>query len=312
MHSDNHDQAGHDPAGMEDHDRGLAHDLQVMSAQIMERRRVLGLFATAGVTALIAGCGSGSDDSSSSGTTTTTSTSTGTTTTSGSTTTTSTSTSSDTCIADPAETSGPYPGDGTNSASGSTSNVLTQSGIVRSDIRASFISSTTVASGVLMTITLTVVNVNSSCAALSGYAVYLWHCDSNGLYSLYSAPTESYLRGVQVTDANGQVTFTTIFPGCYDGRYPHMHFEVFTSLANATTGRNATLTSQLALPRDICTTVYASGGYSGSTANLAKVTTSSDGVFGDNTAAQIAAMTPSMTGSVADGYAATVTIGLSI
>jgi protocatechuate 3,4-dioxygenase beta subunit len=257
----------------------------------------LGLFATAGVTALIAGCCSGSDDSSSSGTTTTTSTSTGTTTTSGSTTPTSTSTSSDTCIADPAETSGPIP---------------TTAPTAQSDIRSSFISSTTVAAGVLLTITLTVVNVNNSCAALSGYAVYLWHCDEDGNYSLYSAPTESYLRGVQVTAANGQVTFTTIFPGCYSGRYPHMHFEVFSSLSSATTGRNAVLTSQLAMPRDICTTVYAAGGYSGSTANLAQVTTSSDNVFGDNTTAQIAAMTPSLTGSVSADYAATVTIGLSL
>jgi protocatechuate 3,4-dioxygenase beta subunit len=39
--------------------------------------------------------------------------------------------------------------------------------------------------------------------------------------------TESYLRGVQVTDSNGQVTFTTIYPACYSGRWPHIHFEVF-------------------------------------------------------------------------------------
>jgi protocatechuate 3,4-dioxygenase beta subunit len=313
MQSDDHDQVGHNQVGMEDHDRGLAHDLQIISAQIMERRRVLGLFASAGVTALVAGCGGGSSDTSSSSTTTATTTGTS----SGTTTTTSTSTSgstssSGTCIADPTETAGPYPADGTNTSSGSTSNILTQSGIVRSDIRSSFISSTTVAAGVEVTITLTVVNVNNSCAALSGYAVYLWHCNEDGNYSLYSAPTESYLRGVQVTDSNGQVTFTTIFPGCYSGRYPHIHFEVFSSLSAATKGSNSALTSQLAMPRDICTTVYAAGGYSGSTANLAQVTTSNDNVFGDNTTAQITAMTPTMTGSVSAGYVATVTIGLSL
>jgi protocatechuate 3,4-dioxygenase beta subunit len=293
-----------------DHDRGLAHDLELISRQMMERRRLLGWFAGAGATALLTGCGGGGDtvtsSASSSGTNTTTTTTT-------TTTSTDATTSSGQCITDPAETAGPYPADGTNSASGSTNNALTASGIVRSDIRASFISSTTVASGVLLTITLTVANVNSSCAPLSGYAVYLWHCNVDGNYSLYSVPAESYLRGVQVTNSSGQVTFTTIFPACYSGRYPHMHFEIFSSLSSATAGTRAVLTSQLAMPRDICTTVYSGSSlYSSSVSRLASVTTSNDNVFGDNTTAQIAAMTPSMSGSIAAGYTATATIGIAI
>ena len=182
---------------------------------------------------------------------------------------------------------------------------------MRSDIRSSFISSTTTASGVLVTITLTLVSASNACAPLSGYAIYFWHCDSDGLYSLYTAPTESYLRGVQVTDANGQITFTTVFPGCYSGRWPHYHFEVFSSLSAATTGKAAVLTSQLALPSALCATLYADTSlYPSSASNFANVSLSSDNVFSDNTAAQIAQQTPSFSGSVSAGYTATATIGI--
>ncbi|MDO6415841.1 intradiol ring-cleavage dioxygenase [Sphingomonas sp. BIUV-7] len=297
---------------IEDHDRGLAHDLGVIHKKLIDRRRALAWFASAGAGAIVTGCGGGSGDTASASTAGTTATTT-TDTTTPTTTTTTTTTTTGSYIADPAETAGPYPGDGTNSASGSTNNVLIQSGIVRSDIRPSFLSgSTNVAAGVLVTLTLTLVNVSASSAPLAGYAIYLWHCDRSGNYSLYSAPAESYLRGVQVTDANGQVTFTTIYPGCYDGRWPHIHFEVFASLAAATTGRSALLTSQLAMPSAISSTVYnGASGYSSSISNFARVTLASDNVFGDNTAAQLAQQTPTMTGSVTAGYVATAVIGIA-
>lgn len=297
---------------LDNHDLGLVHDLKAMAA-LASRRRALGWLAGAGGAAVLAGCDGGSSDSSAAATSSSAAAATPSPTASASATPTpATSATSTGCVADPAETAGPYPGDGTNSASGSTSNVLTATGIVRSDIRPSFIGSTTIAPGVLMTITLTVVDVNASCAPLAGYAVYLWHCDRSGNYSLYSAPAESYLRGVGVTDATGQVSFTTIFPGCYDGRWPHMHFEVFSSLANATSGRYAILTSQLALPSAVCSTVYTNAsGYTSSITNFARASLNGDNVFGDNTSAQIAAMTPTMTGSVAEGYVARATIGIA-
>src|SRR5581483_11223358 len=97
-----------------------------------------------------------------------------------------------------------------------------------------------------------------------------------------------YLRGVQVTDSNGQVTFTTIFPACYSGRYPHIHIEVYQTLAAATTYANAVLTSQMAMPSAICSTVYNNAtGYSASITNFSAVTTSTDNVFASSTAAQI-------------------------
>jgi protocatechuate 3,4-dioxygenase beta subunit len=194
-------------------------------------------------------------------------------------------------------------------------NVLNQSGVVRSDIRSSFGSSTTTAPGVPLTLTLSVVNSNNNCAALSGYAVYIWHCTRDGNYSLYSSgfTSENYLRGVQTTDSNGQLTFQTIFPGCYSGRYPHIHFEVYPSLAMATLYTNRILTSQMALPRDVCSTVYSSAtGYSASVNNLAQVTVASDNVFGDNSTAQITQMTPTLSGSVSAGYTGSILIGVPV
>ena len=92
--------------------------------------------------------------------------------------------------------------------------MLTQSGIVRSDIRTSIGSYSGTAPGVQLTLTITLVNTNLGCTPLSGYAIYIWHCTRDGYYSLYTVTGQNYLRGVQVTDANGQVTFTTIVPGC--------------------------------------------------------------------------------------------------
>jgi len=298
-----------------DHGHSLAEDLVLMS-RLADRRRALKWFAGAGTAALVAGCGGSGSDTSDAVTVVSggTATATPTPTTTVTPTPTPTSTTTTACIADPTETAGPYPADGTNTSSGSTSNALTVSGIVRSDIRPSFISSTTVATGVKVVLTLRVVNVNATCAPLAGYAVYLWHCDRTGNYSLYGTSTaaESYLRGVQVTDVNGEVTFTTIFPAAYSGRYPHMHFEVFSSLANATGGRYSVLTSQLAMPAAACTAVFAdTTTYPGSATRFTQTAIGNDNVFGDNTAAQIAQQTPTLTGDPTNGYVGTAIIGIA-
>jgi protocatechuate 3,4-dioxygenase beta subunit len=162
-------------------------------------------------------------------------------------------------------------------------------------------------------LTITLVNSNMACSPLEGYAIYIWHCDSGGNYSLYSSSVqnENYLRGVQVTDANGQVTFTTVFPGCYSGRYPHIHFEIYPSLAAATTYRSSVLISQMAMPSSVCQAIYNNvSGYTQSISNFAAISTSTDNVFGDNTAAQLAQQTPSLAGSVSSGYSGTILIGV--
>lgn len=265
------------------HGEGLSDDLRRM-AQLASRRDVLRYMAGASLVPILggsalgalAGCGDGESDNPDGG-------------------------NPSGCDAIPEETGGPYPADGTNGP-----NVLNASGIVRSDIRSSFGALSGTATGVAATITLTLLSSKSSCAPLSGYAVYLWHCTVDGKYSLYTVQDQNYLRGVQETNANGQVTFTSIFPGCYSGRWPHIHFEVFSSLANAMAGTGKVKTSQLALPKAACDTVYASAGYSASVSNLSGISLASDNVFSDGASLE----TPTATGSVAGGYTLALSLGV--
>ena len=275
----------------EDH-RGLVYDIRTL----VDRRRALGLFGGIGVTALLAACASPETTPTASASATATTPS-------------ATATPSPTAAASgpvdevPDETGGPYPGDGSNGV-----NVLDDSGIVRSDIRSSFGSSTTVAEGVPLTIALTVRDAATG-SALVGAGVYLWHCDRDGNYSLYSrgVENENYLRGVQETDASGTVRFTSIYPACYSGRWPHIHFEVYSDVANAVASGPIVKTSQIALPEEANALVFATAGYEQSVRNAAQVTLAGDNVFGDDGGIhQIA----SMSGSVADGYTAALTIGV--
>ena len=183
------------------------------------------------------------------------------------------------CEVIPEETAGPYPGDGSNGP-----NVLAQSGIVRQDITASFGTSTTKATGVPLTIKLTIQDAANGCAPLTGAAVYLWHCDQGGNYSLYSqaAANENYLRGVQAADGSGVVTFQSVFPACYQGRWPHIHFEVYSNLEAATDEANKIATSQIALPEAICNLVYATSGYESSGRTMGQVSLEGDNVFGED------------------------------
>lgn len=206
----------------------------------------------------------------------------------------------------PQETAGPYPADGSR-ASNQTLNALALSGIVRSDIRTS-LGTGNVAEGIPCTIELTLVNTNDDCAPLANHALYIWHCDRDGNYSMYSNAVvdEDYLRGVQVSDSNGKVTFTSIFPACYAGRWPHVHFEIYPSLAEATDASNVLHTSQLAFPEDVCNTAYATDGYAQSVRNLAQISLESDNVFGDGVSSQMA----SVTGDVTNGYTLQLMVGV--
>ena len=271
-----------------DHDRGLAHDLTVLADFAARRRALLKWGLGLGALPLLA-CATTSDGDEAM--------------TDGSAGSGSDGTSNGTCAQIPEETAGPYPGDGTNGK-----NALTLSGIVRSDIRSSLAGATGVAEGVLLTVTLTVVDSQNDCAPIAGHAVYLWHCDRAGNYSMYSpaAASENYLRGVQETDENGQVTFTTIFPACYSGRWPHIHFEVYPSLDVASSGQNAVSTSQLALPEADCIEVFATDGYEASVSNLAQITLDSDNVFSDGSEQQLAATS----GSADSGYTAQLTVAI--
>ena len=203
----------------------------------------------------------------------------------------------------PEETAGPFPGDGSNGP-----NVLTESGVVRQDITKSFGDASGVAEGVPTTVTMTLLDVAGGGAPLAGAAVYLWHCDVAGRYSLYDqeVANENYLRGVQESDADGKVTFKTIFPAAYSGRWPHIHFEVYESLDAATAAQTKLRTSQLAIPQEACDAVYATAGYEQSVQNLAQTSLDSDMVFSDGYASQLA----TATGSVDEGYTLTLNVGV--
>jgi protocatechuate 3,4-dioxygenase beta subunit len=274
-----------------DHDRGLHHDVDVL----LGRRRLLGLLGGLGVAGALAACGG---SGSSTGATTAAATSAAAAPSGSS----SSSTASGSVSEVPDETAGPYPGDGSNGP-----NSLDDSGIVRRDIRSSYdISTTTTAQGVPLTIRLTVRDASTG-SALSGAAVYLWHCDRDGKYSLYTLPSENYLRGVQETDGTGTVEFTSVFPGCYDGRWPHIHFEVYSSLDEAITSGPIVKTSQIALPQEACEAVYAVAGYESSVSNLSRTSLARDNVFGDDGGIYQLA---SMSGDASSGYTASLTIGV--
>lgn len=270
-----------DAAGnvIDEEDRGLVYDIRTL----VDRRAALGLFGGIGITALLAACAPVASTATATAT--------------------ATPTTPASLTAVPDETAGPYPGDGSNGV-----DILDDSGIVRSDIRGSFGSSTTVAEGVPLTIKLTVRDAATG-SIIPGAAVYLWHCSREGNYSLYSQGVESenYLRGVQQVDDTGTVTFTSIFPACYPGRWPHIHFEVYSDVATAVASGPILKTSQIALPKEACDLVFATAGYEQSVGNLSQTSLTQDMVFGDDGGIhQIA----SMAGSVAAGYTASLTVGI--
>ena len=258
-------------------DQGLAFDVQT----VLNRRSILRGFGVGAVGVALVACGTDADpdtgDSASAATDAGTGTGTGT-------------------GEIPDETAGPYPGDGSNGP-----DVLEESGIVRSDIRSSFGDGSATAEGVPMTLELAVSDLADGGSAMAGAAVYVWHCDRDGLYSMYSdgVEDENYLRGVQVADDDGVVRFTSIFPACYAGRWPHVHFEVYPDEAGVADSANAIATSQVALPQAVCAKVYATTGYEQSVGNLAQLSLSTDNVFGDDGGASQLA---TVTGDVDRGY----------
>lgn len=270
-------------------DQGLAFDLGTL-----DRRHLLGIFGLGAAGLALAACGSGTPapEASSRAATTAadgTATPTGT-------------TASTTLSEIPDETAGPYPGNGSNGP-----DVLEQSGVVRSDIRSSFAGAIGTAEGVPMTLTLTILDIAGGGGPLAGAAVYVWHCDRGGGYSMYSdgITDQNYLRGVQISDSAGAVTFTSIFPGCYPGRWPHVHFEVYPAQADITDSTKAIATSQVALPKSACEAAYATAGYESSATNLGGISLTTDNVFRDDGGVhQIA----TVTGDAMKGYAANLTV----
>ncbi|MBL8564131.1 MAG: hypothetical protein JNM89_00270 [Hyphomicrobiaceae bacterium] len=272
----------------DEHDLGLPHDL----AAVLTRRRALGLIASAAAVAT-----SACDNLPFAGKAEAEVVATG--------------PDGVACVVHPEEVAGPFPADGSNKAHGTLANVLRDSGIVRRDMRANLESAGSPAEGTVLDLTVSLVAVGPSCTPLAGHAVYLWHCDAAGRYSIYDLPDRSYLRAVGVSDEKGRIEFQTIIPGCYLGRYPHMHFEVYPSITSAIDYRQRVLTSQLAIPGDICSEVYGRDPvYQQSRDHFARSPLDRDMIFRDNTPKQLAAQTLAIE-RLADGsYRGSVTIGI--
>jgi protocatechuate 3,4-dioxygenase beta subunit len=225
------------------------------------RREAMGVIGAAGA-ALAFGC-SDSPTSPTAVTTTTTTTTAGT---------------NAACAVTPTETVGPYP---------------SLADFFRSDIREG-------KAGTLLALTVKVVNVRSNCAAVPNANVEIWHVDAAGNYSQYGTQTsQTFLRGIQTTNSSGEVTFTTIYPGWYQGRATHIHVEV-------TINGVSVKVTQIAFPEAVTATVHATGVYTSRGQN--PMANASDGIFSDSLSSEL--ITP--TGSTTSGYAATFQVGVSV
>jgi protocatechuate 3,4-dioxygenase beta subunit len=230
-----------------------------MKSRKIGRREAIAVMGAASA-AVALGCG----DSPASPTTTTT------------TTTTPTTGTNAACAVTPTETIGPYPS-------------LTD--LFRSDIREG-------KQGAQLTLTVKVVNVSGGCTPVSGANVEIWHVDAAGNYSQYGTQTtQTYLRGIQTSNSNGEVTFVTIYPGWYQGRATHIHLEV-------TINGVSRKVTQMAFPETVNNSVHTSGVYS--TRGRNPMSNSSDGIFADSLSSEI--VTPS--GDPTSGYTVTFQVGI--
>ena len=195
------------------------------------------------------------------------------------------------CVVRPQQTEGPY---------------FVDELLDRSDIR-SDPSDGSVREGVLLQLAFRIARVDgNACTALAGATVDVWHCDALGIYSdvsdtMFNTVGQMFLRGYQVTDANGDVQFTTVYPGWYLGRTVHIHFKIRAVVA----GQSYEFTSQLYFDDALTDLVHTQDPY----ASKGERTTRNDddGIFQGGGDQLLLAPT-----AAGQGYAATFDIGLQI
>lgn len=187
------------------------------------------------------------------------------------------------CVVSPSETIGPFP-------------IRTPAQYVRASIIGD-------RAGVPLLMTLTIQDQSNGCAPLADVLVDVWQCDKDGNYSQYGGnqlqatnySNQNFLRGRQTTDAKGQVSFISIFPGWYPGRAPHIHVEVLTASGTSL------LVTQIAFPVSVYTDVYATNGYNGAPDR----SNTQDSIFSNSLNSNMA---DSITGNTVDGYTLLKTI----
>ncbi|MBE8725554.1 intradiol ring-cleavage dioxygenase [Flavobacterium hungaricum] len=189
-----------------------------------------------------------------------------------------------TCAISPSETKGPFP-------------IKTPSQLVLENIKSDRV-------GIALLINLKIENKKTDCSPLANVLVDVWHCDKDGNYSEYGGTqmqqtdytSVHFLRGRQTTNANGEVSFISIYPGWYQGRAPHIHVEVLSASGSSL------LVTQIAFPETISSQVYSSTNYAAH--GQADTSNTSDTVFSDSLSQELAAMT----GNLTDGYTLSKTI----
>lgn len=194
------------------------------------------------------------------------------------------------CVLIPSETQGPYP----------LLSVLGNAAMRRRD-------TTEGRPGLPLLLKLKLVNITANCAPIVDAAVYVWYCDKDGVYSGYSQPGantvgQTFCRGIQYTDCNGEASFQTVYPGWYAGRITHVHFQVYLN-----GGGTLTATSQIAFPQSVTQAVYASPLYAARGQNTSVTSFAQDNVFSDGTALQML----SVAGDTTSGFVGRLAVGIA-
>ncbi|HTT04727.1 MAG TPA: hypothetical protein VMF64_05510 [Steroidobacteraceae bacterium] len=252
-----------------------------MDQEFWARRSILTLIG-GGLAAAVSACG-GDDASTSSTSSSSSSTS---------------STTTGACSTTPEGEIGPYFAD--DSATG----------FQRSDITDN-VDGTEVQSGVALTFTVTVIDTENECSPMEGVQVDIWHCNASGIYSDIASEntsSQNWLRGYQITDTNGVVTFTTIIPGWYSGRTTHIHLRLRSKYGEASSTTDGTNTTQVFFPQDLIDTLSTSVvPYSAEGSN--PTTNATDRVYSQQVDGETLL---TLSGSTAGGYSANITVGLPI
>jgi protocatechuate 3,4-dioxygenase beta subunit len=247
------------------------------------RRQALTAIGTVGLGAFLAACASNSTTTTVAGSSTTSTTGSTSTSGTGATTGATTAITAIDCVLVPEMTEGPY---------------YLDLDLVRSDITEDRV-------GAPLALTIVVASVDG-CSPIQDAAVDLWHCDAEGIYSGFVAASTGqgsgtddsiFLRGTQLTDANGRVTFQTLYPGWYAGRTVHMHMKVHV-------GGNQIHTTQLFFDDTYTDQVYAANEPYASRNNR-DILNGDDGIYGGGGEATTLAVTAD-----GDGYAATLVVGV--
>ncbi|MBD2743859.1 intradiol ring-cleavage dioxygenase [Coleofasciculus sp. FACHB-1120] len=197
-----------------------------------------------------------------------------------------------TCVVKPQQTEGPY---------------FVDEKLNHSDIR-SDPSDGSVKPGVSLRLVFRVSRIDGrSCTPLRGATVDIWHCDALGVYSDvrdFNGDTQGqkFLRGNQVTNANGTVEFVTIYPGWYLGRTVHIHFKI---RADSASGRGSEFTSQLYFDDALTDRVHAQSPYAAKGQRTQR--NDGDGIFQDGGDQLMLQLTQD-----AQGYVGTFDIGLQM